>query len=382
MTADGITQDVHAKLEEVLADSENLRRLTRSVVHDINNLLSVITGYTELMLRHLRPSDPLHRNVESIRKAAEWGGALVQQIVASLRKQPTATMSVDLNELVANITRVIQPLVGDRIDMVSHLEPRLPPVHVNPGQMGQVLMNLVINARDAMPQGGRLTVETRRAASEVVLRVSDTGSGIDARTRPRLFEPYFTTKSPGKGTGLGLATVYDVVTQNNGRIEVTSDADEGTTFAVFLPALAENEPLGASAGSGAVQVTTKTVLLVEDEGEVRGLIRDILKLYGYAVLEARDRGDALALCGRHEGTIDLVIASVSKPGPATDELIQDVLATRAGIKVLYLSGYLEDDEEAESAARFGPVLRKPFTVAAFVDAVRQVLVVPTGSAGA
>ena len=378
MTSESATQDVRAKLEEVLADNENLRRLTRSVVHDINNLMAVITGYSELMLRHLRPSDPLHRNAESIKKATEWGTALIQQILASMRKQPTAATPVDLNELVTNITRVLQPLIGERIEMLSRLEPGLPRVNVNPGQMGQVLMNLVINARDAMPNGGRLTLETCRAGSEVVLSVSDTGSGMDAQTRSRLFEPYFTTKGPGKGTGLGLSTVYDVVTQNNGRIEVASDAGEGTTFAVFLPALDQEEGLASTGGTAAVQFTTKTVLLVEDESEVRGLIRDILKLYGYAVLEARDRAEALETCGRHDGAIDLLIASVTKPGPATDELAQDVMAARSGIRVLYLSGYLEDDEEADRAARYGPVLRKPFTVAALTDAVRRGLGPATG----
>ena len=382
MIPESATQDMRARLEEVLADNENLRRLTRSVVHDINNLMAVITGYSELMLRHLRPSDPVHRNAESIKKATEWGSALTQQILASMRKQPTAATPVDLNELVANITRVIQPLIGERIEMASRLEPGLPRVNVNPGQMGQVLMNLVINARDAMPSGGRLLLETCRVGSEVVLSVSDTGSGMDAQTRSRLFEPYFTTKGPGKGTGLGLSTVYDVVTQNNGRIEVASDTGEGTTFAVFLPALHEGDGVVSADGAVTLQFTTRTVLLVEDEGEVRGLIRDILKLYGYAVLEARDRADALEACARHDGRIDLVIASVTKPGPATDELVQDVMAARPGIGVLSLSGYLEDDEEADGAARFGPVLRKPFTVAALTDAVRRVLAPATGSAGA
>ena len=332
MTLESMTQDMRARLEEVLADNENLRRLARSVVHDINNLMAVITGYSELMLRHLRPSDPLHRNAESIKKATEWGSALTQQILASMRKQPTAATPVDLNELVANITRVIQPLIGERIEMASRLEPGLPRVNVNPGQMGQVLMNLVINARDAMPSGGRLLLETCRVGSEVVLSVSDTG--------------------------------------------------EGTTFAVFLPALHEGDGVVSADGAVTLQFTTRTVLLVEDEGEVRGLIRDILKLYGYAVLEARDRADALEICAQHDGRIDLVISSVTKPGPATDEMVQDVMTVRPGIGVLYLSGYLEDDEEADGAARFGPVLRKPFTVAALTDAVRRVLAAATGSAGA
>ena len=364
------------KLDEALAENERLRRLARSVAHDLNNILAVVTGYSELILRGLRPNDPLRGNAESIKKATEWGIALAQDVLAAVRRQPAAATPVDLNQLVANVARVLQPIVGERIEVVTRLDPALGRVNVNQGQMGQVLMNLVVNARDAMPNGGRLTLETCRAGEEVLLSVSDTGSGMDAVTREHMFEPYFTTKEPGKGTGLGLSTVYDVVTQNGGRIEVASDTGEGSTFTIYLPVYDEGpepEETPAPAAGEATAGAGRTVLLVEDEGEVRMLIREILQMHGYEVLEARDRAHALELGARHPGAMDLVIASVAKPGPATDEVVQGVVAARPGIKVLYVSGYLEDHEEWVGHPRLGPVLQKPFTVADLTDTIARVL---------
>jgi two-component system cell cycle sensor histidine kinase/response regulator CckA len=224
-------RDQSARLEQALADNATLGRVASSVVHDFNNLLTVISGYTQMMLQRLGADDPLHRNAEAIQRATEWGSALVQQMLWGSRRAIPAPGPVDLSQLVGNVTRVLQPLLGDAIELVTRLSASLAPVSANPHQIGQVIMNLVVNARDAMPNGGRLTIETGNVGQAVMLAVADTGCGMDDETRVRLFEPYFTTKEPG----LGLATVYDVVTQCGGQIRVISDAGAGSTFKIYLP---------------------------------------------------------------------------------------------------------------------------------------------------
>src|SRR5881397_1550791 len=281
MTSEGgavSPRDPSAGLEEALADVASPRRHASSVAHDFNNLLSVITGYTEIMLRRLRQDDPLRRNAAAIKRATEWGAALAQQILAGSRRPPAPT-PVDLNQLVGNVTRVLQPLLGDNIELLTRLDSGLGRVSANPHQIGRVIMNLVVNARDAMPQGGRLTIETANVSQVVMLAVSDTGSGMDNETRARLFEPYFTTKEPGRGSGVGLATVYDVVTQFGGQISVMSDAGAGSTFKIYLPRVQEPAPPVETPGTAPVPaappVDGKTVLVVENEREVRDLIREI-----------------------------------------------------------------------------------------------------------
>lgn len=367
--------DEHARLDEVLADNEHLRRMASSFAHDFNNLLAVIVGYSDLMLRRLRPNDPLRGSAESIKKATEWGITLAQQILAASRKQGTGSPSVSLNQAVSNVARVLQPALGERIELVTRLDPLAGRVSVNSGQLGQVVMNLVVNARDAMPEGGRLLVETTAVGAEVALSVSDTGVGMDADTRMRLFEPYFTTKEPGKGMGLGLATVYDVVTKNGGRIEVASEPAHGSTFMIFLPRVEGDVdgPTGSAPGVPSVVVKPRTVLVVEDEAEVRELIREILQFDRHVVLEARDREEALTLNERHEGPLDLLIADVVQPGSITDDLVRRITASRPDIRVLYVSGYLDDTEEIAPIARVGPIIQKPFTVAALAQTVREVL---------
>jgi two-component system, cell cycle sensor histidine kinase and response regulator CckA len=367
-------RDPSAGLEEALADNASLRRHASSVAHDFNNLLSVITGYTEMILRRLRPDDPLRRNAEAIKRATEWGAALAQQILAGSRRPPAPPTPVDLNQLVGNVTRVLQPLLGDTIELETRLESRLGLVSANPHQIGQVIMNLVVNARDAMPQGGRLTIETANVSQVVMLAVSDTGCGMDNETRARLFEPYFTTKEPGRGTGVGLATVYDVITQLGGQISVMSDAGAGSTFKIYLPRVREApgvEAPGAPSGAGALP-DSKTVLVVENEREVRDLIREILQLQNYVVLEASDRDEALALSSQHVGRIDLMVVDVGVPPTVADEWVTRVRASRPEVRVLYVSGYLAEGGSVD-APKLGLLLQKPFTVGAFTKAISMVM---------
>jgi len=282
---------------------------------------------------------------------------------------------VDLNQLVGNVTRVLQPLLGDSIELVTRLSPSLARVSANPHRIGQVIMNLVVNARDAMPSGGRLTIETSNVGQAVMLAVGDTGYGMDDETRARLFEPYFTTKEPGRGSGLGLASVYDVVTQCGGQISVTSDAGAGSTFKIYFPRVPETATLveaPAPPPAPAAAAEGRTVLVVENEREVRDLIREILQLQNYVVLEAGDRDEALALSQQHGSRIDLMVVDVGIPPSFADEWVVRVRASRPEIKVLYVSGYLSDSASAE-APKLGPLLQKPFTVGAFTKAIGLVL---------
>jgi two-component system, cell cycle sensor histidine kinase and response regulator CckA len=378
MTSEGgatAPRDPSAGLEEALADIASLRRHASSVAHDFNSLLSVITGYTEMMLRRLRPDDPLRRNAEAIKRATEWGAALAQQILAGSRRPPAAPTPVDLNQLVGNVTRVLQPLLGDNIELVARLESGLGLVSANPHQVGQVIMNLVVNARDAMPQGGRLTIETANVSQVVMLAVSDTGCGMNNETRARLFEPYFTTKEPGRGTGVGLATVYDVVTQLGGQISVMSDAGAGSTFKIYLPRVPETAPPAeapVTPPGASAPADTKTVLVVENEREVRDLIREILKLQNYVVLEASDRDEALAISSQRAGRIDLMVVDVGMPPSFADEWITRVRATRPDVRVLYVSGYLAEAGSVE-APKLDLLLQKPFTMGAFTKAISMVM---------
>ncbi|PYN33629.1 MAG: hybrid sensor histidine kinase/response regulator [Candidatus Rokuibacteriota bacterium] len=368
-------RDQSARLEEALADNASLRRHASSVAHDFNNLLAVITGYTEMMLKRLRADDPLRRNAEAIKRATEWGAALAQQILSGSRRTIPAPVPVDLNQLVGNVTRVLQPLLGDSIELVTRLSPSLARVSANPHRIGQVIMNLVVNARDAMPSGGRLTIETSNVGQAVMLAVGDTGYGMDDETRARLFEPYFTTKEPGRGSGLGLASVYDVVTQCGGQISVTSDAGAGSTFKIYFPRVPETATLveaPAPPPAPAAAAEGRTVLVVENEREVRDLIREILQLQNYVVLEAGDRDEALALSQQHGSRIDLMVVDVGIPPSFADEWVVRVRASRPEIKVLYVSGYLSDSASAE-APKLGPLLQKPFTVGAFTKAIGLVL---------
>jgi len=367
------------RLEDELREARRLEavgRLAGGIAHDFSNILAVITGYSELMLKRMDPTDPLRAGAESIRKASVWGLNLTQHMLTTSKAAAPVVSSLDLNAVVSGVMRTLAPLLGEHIQVALELEPLLGRVRVNMGQLEQTLMNLVLNARDAMPSGGRIMVQTGNVdladspagpLHAVMVRLIDTGCGMDAATLSRAFEPYFTTKAPGRGTGLGLATVFAFVSQNGGHVEATSEVGRGTTFSVYLPRQEAPEETAPAAA------TPATVLVVEPEPGVRDLIGEILELHGYQVLSARDLDDALAVSVGHEGPIALVVADLLLPGVAGDGVLQRLGPGRASARVLYLSGDLEDTVEDYHGLRPGRgFLHKPFTVEALVQKVREV----------
>lgn len=375
-----ISRERLSVLERELQAAQRLEAVGRAasgIAHDFSNVMAVIAGYADLLLRRADATDPIRAHAESIKKATTWGQQLTQHVLTTGRRAPPATCAVDLNAVAAGVARTLTPLFGDHIQVALRLQPGLPPVAVNPGQLEQVVINLLINARDALAGGGRVTVETAavevesglrgEAAPAVRLRVADTGCGMDAATRSRVFEPYFTTKDAGKGTGLGLSTVFGIVTQHGGQIDVTSEAGEGSTFTVYLP------PAEPSAVADTV-TSAGAVLLVEDEPGVRDLVVEILELAGYRVLQARDAAHAMSASRRHRGPMPLLVADVSAPGVTGEPFVRDLAETRPGLKVLYLSGDLEGPLEDATAGRADrAVVRKPFTIDAFMRALTALL---------
>jgi CheY-like chemotaxis protein len=363
-----------ATLERELAEAralESLGRLTVSIAHDFRNVMAAIGGQNELMLAAVPPGSPMRRRVEAIRKATSWGERLTRELLTAGRPQPAGPAVADLNAVMAGVVRTVQPLLGDDIEVVTELDGAAGSVAVGAAALEQVAMNLMLNARDAMPAGGRLTVGTALEVhangagpqTAAVLRVQDTGIGMDEATRARAFEPYFTTKANGKGTGLGLSTVHDVVTRHGGHVEIASTPGRGTTFTVSLP---------RAAGAGAP--TGPAVLVVEEETGVRELIVEILELHDYRALPARDHGEAQKVSAGHAGPLALVIADAG-PGPDGARRVERLRAARPEARVLYLSGRLE---EARPVGANPPTLAKPFTVDALVRKVREVLGEPTG----
>jgi two-component system, cell cycle sensor histidine kinase and response regulator CckA len=360
-------------LEQALRAAQRLEavgRVAGGIAHDFSNVMAVIAGYADLLLRRVDATDPIRAHAISIKKATTWGQQLSQGVVASGRRPPPGTAAVDLNAITTSVARTLTPLLSDNIHVALRLDPALPPVAVNPGQLEQVVMNLLINARDALVTGGRVTVETSVAgfdngsrgsvARAVRLRVTDTGAGMDAATRSRVFEPYFTTKAAGKGTGLGLSTVFGIVTQHGGRIDVTSEVGEGATFTVDLPPFSETD---AFAVADLPTPRAGAVLLVEDEPGVRDFVVAILDLAGYQVLQAGDAAQAVWASRRHRGALPLVIADVSAPGVGGERFMRELLETRPGVKVLYLSGDLEGTlEDGTVGGTDRAVIRKPFTI--------------------
>jgi PAS domain S-box-containing protein len=383
------------QLEEQLRQSQKMEavgRLAGGVAHDFNNLLTAISGYSELMLRRLRQGDPLRHNAEEINKAGSRAASLTSQLLAFSRKQVLQPKVLDLNTVVADMDKMLRRLIGEHIELVTILEPRLWSIKADPGQLQQVILNLAVNARDAMPEVGRLTIETSNIELDdenarwhvgvkpgcyVMLAVNDTGCGMDAQTRERVFEPFFTTKEVGKGTGLGLSTVYGIVKQSGGSIWVYSEPEKGTTFKIYLPCI-EKRTADAILQAGACEEMPhgmETVLLVEDEPLVRRLAARVLRDQGYTVLEASNGEDALRLAHEHAADeIHLLLTDVVMPRMSGREVAEHLVKVRPRMIVLYTSGYTEDAIVHHGVMDDGVAfLQKPFKPDDLARKVRQVL---------
>ncbi len=368
---------------------EAIGTLAGGVAHDFNNLLTVISSYSELAMGDLDANAPLRADLEQVFQAAGRAAALTRQLLAFSRKQVMRPELLDLNQLVAAIEKMLRRLIGAGIEIRRVEETPLARVKADPGQIDQVIMNLAVNARDAMPDGGQLTIETANArldaaeagrlgveaGSWVLLSVRDTGIGMDEATRARIFEPFFTTKEPGKGTGLGLSTVYGIVRQSGGCIAVESEAARGTTFKIYLPAdesfeeSLEAEPNRSRAGTG-----SETVLVVEDEEAVRTVVDRILRRCGYSVLTASHAGEALLLSEQHHGPIHLLLTDVVMPLMSGRQLAERVRRGRVETRVLYMSGYTNDGHLGPGVLEAGTeLLQKPFGPDTLTRKVREVL---------
>ncbi|HEY6763658.1 MAG TPA: PAS domain S-box protein [Candidatus Sulfotelmatobacter sp.] len=369
---------------------EAVGRLAGGVAHDFNNLLMVINGYIEVILGELAVEDPLHSKVRAIQQASDRATTLSRQLLAFSRKQLLELKVVDINAIVEDMQRLLRPLIGENIELVTRLAPEAGRTRADAGQMEQVLMNLVVNSKDAMRAGGRISIQTAnitfddalrgdktfiRPGKYVALSVSDNGVGMNKETQARIFEPFFTTKEKGKGTGLGLSTVYGIVKQSGGYVIVQSEPGCGTTFNIYLPQVEEAaEARGATPASRTPAGGSETVLLVEDEESVRELVRETLLAKGYRVLEAENGQAGLEVAARHAGEIDLVITDVVMPQLGGRELAQQLLKLRPQLKVLYLSGYTEDAIVSEGTIESGKAfLQKPFTLQCLSRKVREVL---------
>jgi two-component system, cell cycle sensor histidine kinase and response regulator CckA len=368
---------------------EALGRLAGGIAHDFNNLLTAVSGYSERILDRLPPRDPLRRDAREIRDAAMRASELTRQLLAFSRKEAHQPGIVDAAAVIAGIEGMLRRLIGEDIELTTSYTSADASVVADRGRIEQVVMNLVVNARDAMPHGGALRIATcdvsvgsANAAEHpgiepgeyVAIEVSDTGHGMDAATLSHLFEPYFTTKEPGKGTGLGLSTVHRIVTEAGGFIRVTSAAGEGTTFRVLLPH-AERPAARTTTrrGMGSLPRGSETVLLVEDEQGVRELIRDFLTRCGYAVIEAPHATDAVAEFERHADEIALLITDVVMPQMNGRMLAERLLAARPTLKVLYMSGYTDDQLLVHQVAEGAGFIQKPFTPDVLARKVREVL---------
>ncbi len=387
----GIARDVteRRQLEEQLLQSrkmEAIGRLAGGVAHDFNNLLTTILGYGGILLDQLDSDDPRRPDVEEIQRAGERAASLTQQLLAFSRKQVFEPALLDLNAVVSNASKMLRRLIGEDVGFVTSLEPDLGAVRADRSQIEQVLVNLAVNARDAMPAGGELRIETRNserragvnaaAAGEpaVHLSVSDSGSGIDAETRRRIFEPFFTTKELGKGTGLGLATVYGIVTQSGGEIWVESEVGSGTTFHVSLPRVAGLAPQAERSVASSPVGGSETLLLVEDEEAVRRLLSRQLEALGYHVLSAGSAEEATRVWERNRHRVRLLVTDVIMPGRSGPQLASDLLVSAPELKVLYVSGYTNSSIAERGVLAPGTeFLQKPFEADALARKIRQVL---------
>jgi len=383
------------RLQQQVLQSQKMEavgRLAGGVAHDFNNLLTVITSYSDLLLEDLAPGDAKRDDLEQVRKAADGAAALTRQLLAFSRQQVVEPRVVSLNTVVEGLQKILRRVIGEDIEVTIALAPDLESVRADVGQLEQVLMNLVVNARDAMPTGGRLAVETanvehdpeyardREAAAVrrfAMLAVTDTGCGMDEATKARIFEPFFTTKETGKGTGLGLATVYGIVKQAGGFIWVYSEPGQGTSFKIYLPAVDATAERTTAAATTPAPRGTETVLLVEDAAAVRAVTKQMLERQGYTVLEAPDGEAGLRLAQRHRGVIHLLLTDVVMPRVGGRELAEQLARLRPDVKVLYASGYTDDSVVRHGILESGTAyLQKPFSPESLARKVRDVLDAP------
>ncbi len=381
-------------LEQQLRQAQKMEaigRLAGGIAHDFNNLLMVISGYSEFLLERLGPDLSLRGPAQEIANAAQRATSLTRQLLAFSRKQMLAPKVLDLNEVVTENLKMLTRMIGEDIDLVMVPTPTIGAVRADPGQIDQVIMNLAVNARDAMPEGGKLTIETANvsldetfarthapleAGEYVMLAIADTGLGMDSETQSRIFEPFFTTKG-AKGTGLGLSTVYGIVKQSGGYIFVDSQPQRGTTFRTYFPRVDGKDEAAAaqeSLGLPRPDRGQETILLVEDETNLRRLARQYLETQGYKILEAEDGAAALQIVEGHKGPIDLLLTDVVMPGMNGRELALHITAERSAIRVLYMSGYTENAIGHNGTLDAGiNLLQKPFSLPALKDKVREVL---------
>ncbi len=386
------------QLEEQLRQAQKMEavgRLAGGIAHDFNNLLMVIQGYSDLLVERLPDGDPLRRNAEQIQMASQRASSLTRQLLAFSRKQMLAPKILNVQSVVAEMEKILRRLIGEDVQLETSSAPDLGLIKADRSQIEQVILNLAVNARDAMPQGGRLTIETANVELDasyshppavlspgryVMLAVTDNGCGMDAETQAHVFEPFFTTKEKGKGTGLGLATVYGVVKQSGGYVWVYSEPGRGTSFKIYLPRIEETAVPAGRDGKSEMQIPergSETILLVEDEKGVRELAREYLASSGYTVIEAEDGHTALELAAMHVGQIHLLLTDVVMPGISGRELAERVSQIRPGIKIIYMSGYTDQAVVHHGILRNDAVLlQKPFTLMTLAGKLREMLAVP------
>jgi hypothetical protein len=398
----GVSRDITAlkraeaektKIEDQLRQAQKLEsvgRLAAGVAHDFNNLLTVINGFSRLLLRGMEAGDPLREGLEEIHKAGERAAGLTQQLLAFSRKQMLQPRVLDLNRVVDEMRPMLERLMGEDVEVCVKLHAEATTIRADPHQLGQVLMNLAVNSRDAMPNGGRISIETglvqwgeseiqsrpgAHAGPYVMLAVSDTGVGMNEETRGHIFEPFFTTKGVGKGTGLGLSTIHGIVEQSGGYIEAVSEVGRGTTFKIYMPKVVDAQADSGEPEAVAAIGGQETVLVVEDQAVVRRYAAAALRTFGYQVIEAENADEALLVCERESERIDLVLTDVVMPGLSGRELADRLKQRRPGIKVMFMSGYTDDAivhrGALEEEAQF---IQKPFGPDQLAIKVREMLV--------
>jgi PAS domain S-box-containing protein len=388
----GVIQNVtdRKRLEQQLLQSQKLEsvgRLAGSIAHDFNNLLTIINGYAHLVLAEMPPQDPQRESLEELSKAAMQAAALTRQLVSFSRRQVAEPKTILVNDFVRDYENMLRRLLGENIELALSLDPRAGAFRADPGQMGQVLMNLAVNAKDAMPTGGRLSIETSSRVVDdnfarthlyvspghyVVVSITDTGTGMSAEVQAHLFEPFYTTKEAGKGTGLGLSTVYAiVVNQSAGSIWVSSEPGHGTTFKLYFPSYGIESSAGAEGNVARISARNETILLAEDEAGVRKYTREILARYGYTILEATNGVEALEVARNHPGPVHLLLTDIIMPLMGGVELVEKFNVEFPGIPVLFMSGYT--DQIMRHWDVLSAYIQKPFSLSELLLQVRELL---------